>query len=202
MSAAKAASKNVKPRTTPKRAPVVSIPITDKNIKRATRNDSSHCMIADSIIDALPNAKFVSVDLQTIRWSDLKTGFRYTYLTPRPAQEALILFDRGVVPPPFTLKLRGAQTSSVQRVARGKGGKRTFTRQHKLGRRKLIKAATSSGVVPDIVGGKPPMTAELASHSKGTKRGNLPRGNRRQFGLRAFTLDDVLPDATKPPTTE
>jgi murein DD-endopeptidase MepM/ murein hydrolase activator NlpD len=71
----------------------VTIQVTADDIATAIPKDSGHCAIADAIARQIPGAKRVSVDLQTIRWSDADT--RYTYLTPRAAQLFLLAFDQG-----------------------------------------------------------------------------------------------------------
>ena len=65
-------------------------------------------MIAEAIKKAIPRATGVSVDLQAIRWTDPDLQLRYVFLTPREAQVALLHFDRGETPEPFTMKLSNA----------------------------------------------------------------------------------------------
>src|SRR5262245_52377294 len=158
----------------PKRAPVVKIPVSKEAIETACRKNSSHCMIADAIKTAIPKAAFVSVDLQTIRWTDKDKGLRYTYLTPRAAQDALVRFDRGIQPPPFLLTLRGAQTSSVTRSKKMPNGKRQTVRRHKFGKRKLLAVPHGQHVIPESIGGNRPPMAALANNNKGAR---LPHGN-------------------------
>jgi hypothetical protein len=163
------------------RAPRPTIHINANSIEKATRKSSSSCMIADSIKAQVKNAFAVSVDLQTIRWSDKALGYRYTYLTPRIAQDALVRFDRGIKEiPAFSFTLRGGHTSSMTHREGTKGHVR-----HKLGKRRLIptKRDDRVGTIPEQIGGKPAARERNAPHAH----------NRRQFGLRAFTLDDVIP---------
>lgn len=75
--------------------------ITKEHIADAKRRDSQHCMIADAI-QARTDAKYVLVDVQTIRWSNLKKGKRYVYLTPPEAQRAILAFDQGKRVEPFS----------------------------------------------------------------------------------------------------
>jgi hypothetical protein len=159
--------------------PNVTLDVTADIIDASTRKSSSHCMIAETIRTCVPTATRISVDLATIRWSDRKKGLRYTYLTPRTAQDALVRFDRGIKPPPFKLGLRGAQVTTMKR---GPKGKQKYV--HKLGRRKLAATKTdiAQGCVPGVVGGSPPP--------------RIRPGQRREFGLRAFTLEDVVPMET------
>lgn len=91
-----------------KASPRVRVHVTQEIIDASTRRDSSHCMIADAIKAAVPEAAYVSVDLATIRFTDLNAGCRYVYLTPRHAQSALLAFDQGKKPEPFTVQLSGA----------------------------------------------------------------------------------------------
>src|SRR5271170_4180133 len=94
-------------------APRVAIAVTRDIIEDAVVRDSSHCMIAQAVRSAVPNAKSISVDLQTIRWSDAELGLRYTYLTPRVAQVALIDFDQAKSPKEFAFQLRQGQVTRM-----------------------------------------------------------------------------------------
>ena len=78
-----------------------AISVSRETIERATQRDSRHCMIAEAIRDARPDAQFVSVDIQTIRFSIPFKRIRCTYLTPRIAQLALVRFDQGRSLEPF-----------------------------------------------------------------------------------------------------
>ena len=57
------------------------VKITRELIERATQRDSRHCMIAEAIKAANPRYLNISVDLQTIRYTDPRTRKRYTCLT-------------------------------------------------------------------------------------------------------------------------
>ena len=82
------------------------INITEKEINEGLVADSRKCMIAEAVKACLPNVKNVSVDLATVRFTDKKTGSRYTYMTPRAAQQALVQFDNGQKPDPFRIRLQ------------------------------------------------------------------------------------------------
>lgn len=152
----------------------MAIPVTEAVISESVRKSSSHCMIADAISANIPGVTKVSVDLQTIRFSDPSKGVRYTYLTPRAAQVALLNFDRGVPPSPFKLKLRAPQITSLRK-------KDSRELEHKFGEKRLAAKASDkrNGTVPATVGGNPPPVSKV--------------GRRREFGLRNFSLDDVIP---------
>lgn len=85
------------------------IPVRADHIADAMQKDSSHCMTAEGIKEAIPNAKFVSVDLQSIRWTDPDKGLRYIFLTPRICQAGILAFDQGEPVEPFVLRMRPAQ---------------------------------------------------------------------------------------------
>src|SRR5215471_9156838 len=91
---------------TPQRARTIRLNVTQDLIESALPADSGHCMIADAVKAAVANAKAVSVDLATIRWTDPRLGRRYIYFTPPSVQRALLLFDNAVLPKPFTFVLR------------------------------------------------------------------------------------------------
>jgi hypothetical protein len=61
----------------------------------------------------------VYVDLQTIRWSDRKTGKRYTALTPTVAAQLLVDFDQGkpLEPVAFAAKVIKVSDSVSRRRA-------------------------------------------------------------------------------------
>jgi len=84
---------------------VPTIKVTKANIENATRHSSSHCMIAEAIRDAIPSARFISVDLQWIAFSLPEQAERHFHPTPKQAQTQLLRFDDGYPIWPFSLKL-------------------------------------------------------------------------------------------------
>jgi len=92
----------------------VDVEVTGDIIALSTQADSSHCMIADAVRKAVPGATGVSVDLQTIRFSDPVKRMRYVYLTPRIAQVALVDFDNGEEPQPFRFRLDRAHITAMK----------------------------------------------------------------------------------------
>lgn len=97
----------------PLRTPQVWIEVTDEVIDFSIERDSSHCMIAEAVKAAVPWATHVSVDLQTIRFSDPVKRIRYIYLTPRVAQVPLVQYDQGNRPEPFQFKLARGQATPM-----------------------------------------------------------------------------------------
>lgn len=180
--------------------PNLIIKVTQEVIDDSIQRDSSHCMIAEAVKLAVPGAKFVSVDLQTIRFSNPRTRKRYVYLTPRQGQVALVNFDQGAKPEPFTLALQRPQVVDIP--------ERTPRRDSKKQREALLEKA---GVRPDaVVVDGPPEVEESAPKKRTYKKaqiktstraermdrvgGQAPpaaalattRGRRREFGLKSL----------------
>ena len=154
----------------------MTVHVTKEVIEQSEERDSSHCMIAEALRKALPEARNISVDLATIRFSDPEKRLRYIYLTPRQAQVALVLFDQGKHNDPFTIFLRGAQ---VVKMGDPKAPRKKDTTppmpegtEAELHRPK----GGSQNEVPVVVGGKSPPTGPLTN--------TVYKGKRRTFGLR------------------
>ena len=81
------------------------IEVTAELVAEASRSDSSHCAIADAIRAAHPEYTNISVDLQSIRFSDRSAGKRYIYFTPPLCQQKLVSFDQGVIVRPWSFRL-------------------------------------------------------------------------------------------------
>ena len=157
----------------PKRAPRGKVDILQEHIDEGIRRNSSYCAIAEAVKLAFPQASKVSVDLQTIRWSDREKGLRYQYLTPPIAQQYLLNFDDGIKCRPFSFNLRGAHTSTAQFIDRS-GGKAKIKRRHRLGRKRIL--PPDDGKPSETFGGSPaPVSKSIATY--------------RRFGLRAYTLE-------------
>jgi hypothetical protein len=161
--------------------PRVSIQVTSEIIERAARRDSGHCMIADAVRAAVPDAQSVSVDLATIRWTDREQNIRYTYLTPRAAQLALLDFDQGRTAIPFGFQLRRGQATVANVAAK----RRTTTpaKHAKPPTTPELAPAPDSGRGGKVnrVGGKPPPTGALSNAAR------VRVGKRREFGLRQLS---------------
>jgi hypothetical protein len=127
-------------------------------------------MIAETIQKYNPDFRNISVDFVTIRFSDPKTGMRYTYNTPPNASHALALFDAEIKPASFILHLKGGHATSM-RV----GNKLA----HKLGKTKVSSSLQQNGGLEvSVVGGKPPPHTIPKHPSHHTLR---------VFGRRSFT---------------
>lgn len=151
------------------RSPRFRINITPEILKGAQYKDSAHCMIADAVKEARPDARRVSVDTQTIRFTE--GDRRYVYLTPRIAQVSIVRFDHAIMQDPWGVWLANgqsaeAQTAKVRRTDRTPGQKRKRARLRSGG----------THTVPVKIGGKTPPLPRI------------PGGTRRAFGMRAFEL--------------
>lgn len=156
------------------RAPRIILSSTPEIIEQAIPKDSGHCVWADALQKAVPNAKRISVDLQTIRYTDPDRGCRYTYLTPRTVQVDLVNFDQGIKPQPVTVSLRGGQVTKAGTKPRsakpGRNNPPVPTKATLAPNR-----AVPSNVIDRLGGATPPLAAY--GHT---------RGRRREFGLRGL----------------
>jgi hypothetical protein len=151
-----------------RQGPRVHISVSQEVITtNSIKGDSSHCMIAEAIKETIPEAAYVSVDLQTIRWSDPKRGVRYIFLTPAIAQSALVDFDLGEPVVPFEFQLRGAHVMKISSSA---------DRANRKGRplAKGPKTIVNSHGATELRGGAAPPVAALSNS----------RGRVRRYGLR------------------
>jgi hypothetical protein len=157
------------------RAPRVRINVTEGIIDVSEQRNSSHCMVAEAVKMAVPGAKGVSVDIQTIRWTDPAKPLRYIYLTPRKVQAAIIRFDQGSHSEPFEFEVTQGQVikANPRRATKPAPTPMPDGKSTELG-------STENGPsgLPRVVGGQGPPRASLSN------TGGI--GNRRTFGLRAF----------------
>ena len=101
------------------KSPTFSVEVTADMIADAIRRDSAHCMVADALrVAADPERYFnIEVDLYVASVTDRIRNLRFHYHLPRNVQLALIDFDRGIVPEPFRVVLRGANRITRSKVA-------------------------------------------------------------------------------------
>lgn len=166
-------------------------------IADATRADSSNCMIAVALKAAIPHATAVSVDLATIRYTDKEKGERYIYLTPPAAQEALLIYDAGGIPEPFTV---GANVAQIIPINRGRKVKpAAAAKPAAKGRPAGSKTAKRARTVPNgrapgevikTSGAAPP----IGAHAGGTiGRAALKTGRARRHGMRQMGTRGMKP---------
>lgn len=171
------------------KGPNFSVNVTAEVMELSRDRDSSHCMVAMAVKDAMPKATSISVDLQTIRFSLPDKRLRYTYLTPRVAQLAIIQFDQGKMPEPFSFKLAGAHVTTMYTKRRRGIPHGTLTPAQQAALAKAQRFAPSH--VPD----HPELTkTRLATRDRtsvpdrigGHLLPRTPLARRRAFGLRAL----------------
>ena len=144
----------------------MKVMITKEAIQAAQQRNSSHCMIADAIKAQYPHLTRISVDIQTIRFTDLHKGERYIHLTPRVAQEGVVKFDQGVPQEAFSFILPKNPSQIIQAGANSKSKSKRKVRDT---------ARAREGSRPTVQGGKPPPRASGF-------------GAVRQFGVRALKI--------------
>jgi hypothetical protein len=150
------------------------VSVTAEIIAQAIPKTSGHCMIADAVKAAYPEMNRVAVDLQSIRMTDTIKKERIIAWTPQSVQGALLDFDEGIIPQPFSFEVRKAQIIKCS-------DKPTKPRP-----KRDAKAGVGTNAVPIKEGGYPPPMAALAGGATGRKRKDPRVGQRRAFGLRVF----------------
>jgi hypothetical protein len=158
-------------------APKLTITVTEEIIKNAEARSSSHCMWADAVRVAFPTAKSVSVDVQTIRFTDPDKKLRYVYLTPRAAQVSLVLFDQGIHTEPMSVNLRHGS------VVKSNSYVKPYRKP--VSNKAVVSMPDGNHVelqpdshIPNVIGGLTPPIGALSN--------TRYRGKRRAFGLRAM----------------
>src|SRR5262252_8065031 len=130
MKAKKTSGQSIPKRIPRGRRPAINV--SEMEIEIAMAKKSGHCMIALAVKRAFPEVTAVTVDFQTIRWSDKRKGLRYTYFTPAKVMAVLIAWDQGIKPKPFSFRLRGPQITTMRTQKPGEDRKRI----HKFGKKK------------------------------------------------------------------
>lgn len=114
----------------------MKIKVAQEFIDNAKRKDSHHCMIADALAATVPGAKYVFVDVQTIRWTDPATRQRFICLTPPKAQVNIINWDQGEAVAPFEINIQPLVTKPMGWRALHPGSKPRKHQQFKPSGRK------------------------------------------------------------------
>jgi hypothetical protein len=110
------------------RLKTLRVEVTQDIIETALPANSGHCMISDAVKLAAEGRRWriskVLTDLQTIRFTDLKKRIRYICFTPRIGQIALLAFDQGQRPEPFSFRLKAVQIIQKQPRVKGQRARR------------------------------------------------------------------------------
>lgn len=144
-------------------------------IDHAIQNNSSHCMYAESIQEDHPHFRRVSVDLQTIRWTDTRNKRRYFALTPALMQKVLVEWDGGTKPVPHAFGFRPIQSIKSQmaeKLSPDQQEQKRTTRDLREKKTLKIGDITSGGRL-QVTGGSPPPKSNQFSA-------------RCQFGVRVY----------------
>lgn len=148
------------------------IHVTEGDIANGLRNNSYHCAVSCAIARQIPDAKYVSTDIQTIRFSLAEAGERVTYLTPPDVQQYVIAFDAGDVLRPFTFTLNMPAWRSSRYPSRA-GIPRENSRAHPTD--EIARINTGHGVV------------EVPRSKRAAPR--MVASGRRIYGLRAMRVN-------------
>jgi hypothetical protein len=101
----------------------MTINVTEECITEGVRKSSKDCMIGLALRTVVPQAQYVSVDTQAIRFSDPDTRERYMILTPPVGQRAILAWDAGSPIAPF--KMTGLAPIRVREMGWQGQGNRT-----------------------------------------------------------------------------
>jgi hypothetical protein len=153
----------------------ITVNVTEKQIEQAEKTDSSHCMVADALRVAVPDATSISVDLVTIRFTDPVKRQRFIYLTPLSVQQALVDFDQGRHNEPF----RFALVKAMQVVESGGRTRPDGTRAKNPNRAVQGVVGASGRRQPTKLGGDLPPVGPLGSKGSRRKAGELTAAEKR-----------------------
>lgn len=163
------------------------VTVTRELIERATQRDSRHCMVAEAIKSAYPRLTNISVDLQTIRYTDPRMKKRYTCLTPPLAGNAIVEFDQGRTVEPFKLSLIPVHVTAARVAGKktGRGGSHK-PRVHATDRGQIVVEGGPSLPRGHLGGNADVKSADRNGQLETTAEGNvlLSSGRYRQYGLR------------------
>jgi hypothetical protein len=184
------------------------IRVTQDDIDRAHRNDSYHCVVAQAIARAIPEATNIDVDTQTIRFT-LK-GERLWYLTPYAVQGYVIAFDAGDHIEPFRFRIDSPRRARrdlrnlevrreqkrAERVARAEREGRIYTPRSSVADTETP-ATLSTAVPPEVTEAGAVLAAygaEVRSRGDGGVGKPPPRvfrTKRRSYGHRLLRINQA-----------
>jgi len=151
---------------------IQALGVTREIIENSVRGDSSRCMIAGAIRQAIPEAKRIDVDLQYVRFT--RNCLRHVYPLPSRVAYNLASFESGEEVEPFVFDLVGG---NVYQATSPPGRKGTVSR--------IRLWAVDQGV----------MTAEDAA-----KKRRIPPKTREAY-IQATGDNAAATVRTKPPAT-
>jgi len=134
----------------------LTVQVTEADIAKAKANDSMMCVVAQAIARTFPEARRISVDIQSIRWSDPKG--RHTYLTPYSVQGYIVAFDAGDDIHPFTFVLDSRKAIPVKRNMKTKAGAALTNARRKTDRAKQRQLKIEDAIEADQASKTPAKT--------------------------------------------
>lgn len=108
----------------------ITVNLTQSDIDKALKNHSSRCVVATAIKRAVPNAKRVEVDMQTIRWSaedEEGNNERVVYVTPMSVMDYIVAFDAGDELLPFNFYLFADRKATIPAIKRNTAARQVDT---------------------------------------------------------------------------
>jgi hypothetical protein len=180
----------------------IRISVTDQDIIRATRENSMRCVVARAIARTIPHAHSITVDIQTIRWTD-ENG-RQIFLTPDSAASYVIAFDAGETIHPFSINLDDRNRVAARVTQRTDAGRAIANAARRVRRQQdKLEAAESPHQITEatqaLADAKAVHAAVMGEHSgqvqvRTVKAGRkAPRTtyktNRRAYGNRVLRIN-------------
>lgn len=135
----------------------IAVDVTQEDIDKAMRSDSARCVVAQAIARTLPDARRISVDVQTVRFTD-GHGVRRVYLTPVGVEQYVIGFDAGDKIEPFSFGLYDSQRVNVPTKQGTDAGRKRRAAEAKVRDRKAKAAALEAD--PDATEAERAVAAE------------------------------------------
>jgi hypothetical protein len=142
----------------------LKVHVTDSDIAKAKQNDSMMCVVAQAIARTFPDARRISVDIQSIRWSDVQG--RHTYLTPYAVQGYIVAFDAGDDINPFSFSLDSRKAIPVQRNIKTEAGTALSKARSQVRRAKERQLTIEDAVTKDQQSPQPRMTPAAAKSAQ------------------------------------
>jgi hypothetical protein len=190
------------------RKSTITIEVTEDDIRRAERNNSFHCVVAQAVARTISDATNIDVDTQSIRFSVPvnKEGRceRWLYWTPYRVQQYIIDYDAGEHIEPFAFMLRSPERRESKRNAANgltKDARAKRENAYRRAKREALRKGASAQEAADAgrrayaeAAGKhiPPPVGPVASPAASEDlitRRLPPRGTRRTYGGRILRIN-------------
>jgi hypothetical protein len=158
---------------------------TQKDIDKGIINNSSKCVVAQSLARAKKDARRIVVDTQTIRFTE--GDQRLVYLTPFVVQQYVVAFDAGDLITPFRFQLRDpVKAKTAHLTPTGKKRMKEYNRKIRSG--SAAQRATATMIRKD---GESPLVEY--SHERQAPP-TVYRNRNREYGMRALRVNRMPKD--------